>query len=121
MQVLINGKVSGFFERSNPRNLPLPNIFTDIGPNDEVGQRLPEAVSHMCGVQDSVCKLALCIPLAYKVSLRSSVNPWTDNRLSLPRFQTGDIGHLGGGTWKGEFWMCLGLQGADIARHQAQW
>ncbi len=41
MQVLINGKVSGFFERSNPRNLPLPNIFSDIGPNEEVGQRSP--------------------------------------------------------------------------------
>ncbi len=37
MQVLINGKVSGFFERSNPRNLPLPNIFSDLGPNEEVG------------------------------------------------------------------------------------
>ncbi len=28
MQVLINGKVSGFFERSNPRKLPLPSIST---------------------------------------------------------------------------------------------
>ncbi|CAL5218934.1 g683 [Coccomyxa viridis] len=35
-RVLINGKVSGFFERSNPRNLPLPNIFSDLGPNEEV-------------------------------------------------------------------------------------
>ena len=35
-QVLINGEVAGFFERSNPRNLPLPNIFGDLGPNEEV-------------------------------------------------------------------------------------
>ena len=46
VQVLINGKVSGFFERSNPRNLPLPNIFSDVGPNEEVGQRFPGA--HSC-------------------------------------------------------------------------
>jgi hypothetical protein len=38
MQVLINGKVAGFFERSNPRNLPLPNIF-GITPNEEVGSQ----------------------------------------------------------------------------------
>ena len=36
VQVLINGEVAGFFERSNPRNLPLPNIFGDLGPNEEV-------------------------------------------------------------------------------------
>jgi hypothetical protein len=35
VQVLINGKVAGFFERSNPRDLPLPNIF-GITPNEEV-------------------------------------------------------------------------------------
>lgn len=35
MQVLINGKVAGFFERSNPRNLPLPNVF-GISPNEQV-------------------------------------------------------------------------------------
>ena len=51
LQVLINGKVSGFFERSNPRNLPLPNIFSDIDPNEEVGQRSPGPVSHRFGVQ----------------------------------------------------------------------
>lgn len=38
VQVLINGKVAGFFERSNPRDLPLPNIF-GITPNEEVGRR----------------------------------------------------------------------------------
>ena len=38
VQVLINGKVAGFFERSNPRDLPLPNIF-GITPNEEVGTR----------------------------------------------------------------------------------
>lgn len=47
VQVLINGKVSGFFERSNPRNLPLPNIFSDIGPNEEVGQRFTGAHSRL--------------------------------------------------------------------------
>ena len=36
VQVLINGQVAGFFERSNPRNLPLPNIFGTLGPNEEV-------------------------------------------------------------------------------------
>ena len=39
MQVLINGKIAGFFERSNPRNLPLPNVF-GIGPNEEVSPGL---------------------------------------------------------------------------------
>ena len=31
---------------ATPRNLPLPNIFSDIGPNEEVGQRSPEADPH---------------------------------------------------------------------------
>ncbi len=38
VQVLINGKVAGFFERSNPRDLPLPNVF-GITPNEEVGRQ----------------------------------------------------------------------------------
>ena len=31
MQVLLDGKIVGFFERSNPRKLPLPSISTASG------------------------------------------------------------------------------------------
>jgi hypothetical protein len=31
IQVLLDGKIVGFFERSNPRKLPLPSLSTSSG------------------------------------------------------------------------------------------
>ena len=60
MQVLINGKVSGFFERSNPRNLPLPNIFSDVGPNEEVSHCSPFIVSCPSGAEVTNAAFRYC-------------------------------------------------------------
>ena len=35
-QVLLNGEVIGVLERSNPRNLSLPNVFGSGSPNGDV-------------------------------------------------------------------------------------
>ena len=143
-QVLINGEVAGFFERSNPRNLPLPNIFGDLGPNEEVHlllglcncmmPNITNTVSCiifmrgtvMVGACSEMKRFYICNlvwPQQGCKDARSCIQPSlkSPDKACAHYMAAGDAGHFGGGPRQGQLWLRLGLQGPHIARHQAQW